>query len=167
MTSQCVHVRQDPETLEDAIQKAKEVPFSIPKKRQETQTLIFFGKFDKLWLKIATLFWSITLFEFEVQMFQDVSRNLWGRRAAERRGQSRILGEKLDTITYTIFSSGWVADSGGWCIDSVILSRSSMILWDVHGFGKFLQSTRVYEGSTSSLYSWRRRCNSHTMFGTQ
>ena len=47
------------------------------------------------------------------------------------------------------------------------LSRSSMILWDVHGFGKFLQSTRVYEGSTSSLYSWRRRCNSHTMFGTQ
>lgn len=47
------------------------------------------------------------------------------------------------------------------------LSRSSMILWDVHGFGKFLQSTRVYEGSTSSLHSWRRRCNSHTMFGTQ
>lgn len=46
------------------------------------------------------------------------------------------------------------------------LSRS-MILWDVHGFGKFLQSTRVYEGSTSSLHSWRRRCNSHTMFGTQ
>ena len=47
------------------------------------------------------------------------------------------------------------------------LSRSFMILWDVHGFGKFLQSTRVYEGSTSSLHSWRRRCNSHTMFGTQ